>query len=384
MRLLAACSLGGAGHLNPLVPFLSVAERQGDDVVVVAPPALQAMVEARGFRFWPGGAPPEELVAPIRERLPLAPLEEARVLANRELFGRLATEAMLPHMDRACAEWEPDLVLREPCEYSSAVVAGQRGIRVAQVAISLAEAEAGSIDAAGPALEDHRHGLTDELWTAPYVSPFPASLDPSPFPNTVRFRPPVPDGHAPLPDWWGGASGPLVYATLGTVLGYMSIGPGVYRTVLHALAGLEVRVLMTVGHTIDPAVLGPVPDNVHVEQWVEQERILGQAALVVCHGGSGTVLGALSAGVPLVVVPLFADQFENGRRVVRSGAGRVVAEETVAHARSQPLDDTDALLIRRHIEMTMGHPAHREAARRISGEMASRPGVEEILAGLTT
>ena len=34
MRMLAACSLGGVGHLNPLLPFLAAAERLGDDVVV--------------------------------------------------------------------------------------------------------------------------------------------------------------------------------------------------------------------------------------------------------------------------------------------------------------------------------------------------------------
>jgi UDP:flavonoid glycosyltransferase YjiC (YdhE family) len=42
------------------------------------------------------------------------------------------------------------------------------------------------------------------------------------------------------------------------------------------------------------------------------------ADLVVCHGGSGTAFGALAAGVLIVVVPLFADQFENGRRPGRS------------------------------------------------------------------
>ncbi len=90
---------------------------------------------------------------------------------------------------------------------------------------------------------------------------------------------------------------------------------------------LDVRVLLTVGRQFDSAALGPVPDNVHVETWVDQARVFDRAEVVVCHGGSGTVFGAVAAGVPLVVVPVFADQFENGHRVAGTGAGVVVESE---------------------------------------------------------
>ena len=42
------------------------------------------------------------------------------------------------------------------------------------------------------------------------------------------------------------------------------------------------------------------------------------------HGGSGSTLGALAFGVPLVVIPLFADQPYNARRVHEVGAGIAV------------------------------------------------------------
>ena len=63
----------------------------------------------------------------------------------------------------------------------------------------------------------------------------------------------------------------------------------------------------------------------HVERFVPQADVFGHASLVVTHGGSGTTLGALAAGLPLVVVPLFADQPDNARRVEAVGAG-VIAE----------------------------------------------------------
>jgi hypothetical protein len=379
MRVLASCSLGGAGHLGPLLPFLGAARRRGDDALVVGPAALGDMAARAGVSFVAGGEPAEADVAPIREQLPVLPPREASVLGNRDLFGRLAASALLPAVERVCADWRPDVVLRDPCEYASAVVAPRRGVPTAQVAISLAEAEDSSIAAAAPALDEHRHGLADELRATPYLTRFPASFDPSPFPVTVRYRTDDPTASR-LPDWWGGSDAPLVYVTFGTVLGHMTIATDVYRTVLRAVAGLDARVLLTVGHAVDPARLGPLPGHVHVERWVDQADALAPSDLVVCHGGSGTVLGALAAGVPMVVAPLFADQHENARRIAAAGAGRRVAlavrpsGDDVAVAA-----DAGAAAIAEAVESVLATDAQRAHARRLADEMAASPSVAEVL-----
>jgi UDP:flavonoid glycosyltransferase YjiC (YdhE family) len=324
-------------------------------------------------------------VAPIRERLPVAPPREASVLGNRDLFGRLATTAMLPVMRQVCGDWTPHIVLREPCEYASAVVAHHMGIPTVQVAISLAEAEAASITAAAPALEDHRRGLVRELHGSPYLTRFPASLDPSPFPTTVRFRAPgMVDGEA-LDDWWDGSDAPLVYATFGTVLGHISIAADVYRMALAAVKELDARVLLTVGRRFDRAGLGPIPANVHIEAWVDQAKVVDEADLVVCHGGSGTVLGALAAGVPVVVVPLFADQFENGRRVAGCGAGLMIEpEEGDANRPRRILGHADVPRIVDAINAVLGTVSYGRNARRIAREMSAAPTVDQVLEALLT
>jgi len=88
---------------------------------------------------------------PLWERFAVADPAEQAVLANRELFARLCTTAMLPTLEGAFAWFRPDLVVREPCEYASAVVAEQRGVRHVQVAIGLAEVERASLEVAAPA-----------------------------------------------------------------------------------------------------------------------------------------------------------------------------------------------------------------------------------------
>jgi UDP:flavonoid glycosyltransferase YjiC (YdhE family) len=364
-----------------LLPFLDAAVHHGHEVRVAAPPALAEMIQAAGHTCWICDEPPEAEVAAIREQLPVAPPDEASRLGNRELFGRLGTAAMLPGMDRLSADWVPDLLLREPCEYASAVVAHRRGIPVAQIGISLAEVEAGSLRVAEPALRPYGPGLMEALVETVYVSRFPPSLDPSPFPDTVRYRQRSAGdvaGGGVLRDWWVGRTAPLVYVTFGTVIGYLPDAPARFRLALDAVAELDARVLLTVGRHLDPARLGTIPSNVHVEAWVPQVEVMGEANLVVCHGGSGTMLAALAAGVPVVVVPVFGDQFPNGRRAAAAGAGLVVEPE---RANGSSLVGMPARLTEA-ITTVLSDPVYGLGAQRLAAEMSGAASVADVLRGL--
>lgn len=305
------------------------------------------------------------------------------MLANRDLFGRLATTAMLPAMQEVVREWKPDLVLRDPCEYASALAAWPMEIPTAQVAIGLAEVERGSIEVAAPALEAHREGLVARLLRTPYVTRFPASIDPSPFADTRRLCE-RPSGVAAvaIPDWWSGSTGPLIYVSFGSVLGYMTIAAQMYETVLDAVAGLDARILLTVGRQFDRSRLAHLPANVHVEPWIDQSQVLGQAtqtALVVCHGGSGTTFGALAAGIPVVIVPVFADQFVNGSAVERVGAGILVDTGRDDRGNRRPPSGSDAPRIREAVATALAADSYRDCAQRIAAEMAALPSARVVL-----
>jgi UDP:flavonoid glycosyltransferase YjiC (YdhE family) len=80
-----------------------------------------------------------------------------------------------------------------------------------------------------------------------------------------------------------------------------------------------------VGRQVDVAGLGPLPPNARVVNWWPQAEALAEAAIVLGHGGFGTTMGAVVAGVPQVVCPLFStDQVVNARHVASAGAGRRV------------------------------------------------------------
>ncbi len=379
MRVLLS-STDGAGHFGPLRPFIDALVARGNDVLMVVPPQLEATVRAMGQPFVVSAEPPAGELTTLRERFSTLSGHEASMLGNRELFGRLWTAALLPTAERACREWRPQLVLHEAAEYASAIAAERCGVAHAQVAISLAEVEAGSLAAAAPALAEHAEDIVGRLRASPYLTRFPASLDPSPYPATERFRE---RAAPPRADRWSGGDAPLVYVTFGSVTGGLPNAVAVYRTALDAVAGLHARVLLTVGRGVDIGTLGPVPENAHVEAWVPQADVLADATLVVAHGGSGTTFGTLAAGVPLVIVPLFADQLVNAERAARAGAAVVVEPDRDAERGLGTLGPQHAPRLRAAIETILADPSYARAASRIAGEMAALPSIEKLLARFT-
>lgn len=381
MRVQLGCSLGGEGHLVPLANVAKAFERAGHEVVVLVPPALARSAQQSGLDYRVGDEPPRAFVDGIWQRMREGPPDAVAGLIDRELFADRCTEAMLPAARELRDAWRPDLVVREPCEYASGVVALESGIPQAQVGISLAALESRVLAMVAPIIDRFLPGLAAAIESAPYLSAFPSSLDPSPWPDTRRFRV-ARSTTEPGANWKPRGDAPLVYVTFGTVLGHLAEAIAVYRCALDAVAGLPVRVLMTVGRGTDPASLGPIPDNVRIEQWVPQETVLGQTAVVVCHGGSGTTMGALAAGVPVVICPLFADQPRNAQAIQRVGAGVVVASEDPAPGGLRRLGPEHVAPLRASIEQVLGDPAYRRVAERIAAEMAVLPTLDELVARL--
>ena len=300
---------------------------------------------------------------------------------DRELFAGHCTDAMLGAARDLCHEWRPHLVVREPCEYATAVVAHDARIPQLQVGLSQSAIEYAVLEQVTETLERHATGVAGAIAAAPYLTAFPASVDPSPWPDTRRFRQSAGIPEA-LPDWWPSDLRPLVYVTFGSVLGHLPEAQVVYRIVLDAVAGLETRVLMTVGRAFDPTVLGPIPDNTHVERWVPQHEVFPHAQLVVCHGGSGTTFGALAAGLPLVICPLFADQSANAQVVADAGAGVVFTGRHRAPGGVGSLRIEDCASLRNTIESALREPGRAHAARRLAEEIARVPTLEQALGRL--
>jgi UDP:flavonoid glycosyltransferase YjiC (YdhE family) len=96
-----------------------------------------------------------------------------------------------------------------------------------------------------------------------------------------------------------------------------------HRLLRAALAGLAhepVRVIATWnGREPDPPI--PVPDNAVLVPWLSYAQTMPLCDLVVCHGGHGTLVRALTTGSPVVICPAGGDMAENAARVAWAGLG---------------------------------------------------------------
>lgn len=112
---------------------------------------------------------------------------------------------------------------------------------------------------------------------------------------------------------------------------------------LRGLADAPVRVLATYNRRLPSRPL-PVPDNTTVVDWVSYARTLPHCDAIVCHAGHGTLVRALSLGVPVVACPVAGDMNENAARLVWAGAGvrvprRFISPRPLRHAVELALGD---------------------------------------------
>lgn len=293
----------------------------------------------------------------------------------------------MPALIDVVAQLRPDIIVRDPCELGSLVAALRAGIPQVQVAIGMDR----FVVAVAPWLEEPLRELQvmaglDPLGGAelilgtPTLTTVPAVMDAVHSDGGAvesrrrvwRFRHGSPVGGPTLPARWGDPTAPLVYVSFGSVAGSLERFAALYPAVLLALADLPVRVLLTTGAAADPVRLDPLPTNAWVERWWPQEAAMVEAALVIGHGGFGTTMTALSAGVPQIVMPLFAlDQFLNARQVRAVGAGIELPGD---------LDAVDQLP--GAVRSLLGDPRFADAARSVAAEIANLPEVGTMVAVL--
>lgn len=110
---------------------------------------------------------------------------------------------------------------------------------------------------------------------------------------------------------------PLVYVSFGS---FLSVRGDVLARVAQALRGLDVNVAIAVGST-EASELGPIPESWLVRSFLPQVALLGRSALAVTHGGNNSVTEAMTAGVPLLVLPFSTDQFAGAAALDDCGFG---------------------------------------------------------------
>jgi UDP:flavonoid glycosyltransferase YjiC (YdhE family) len=317
----------------------------------------------------------------------LEPPPEANTIATyfAHKFVRATAPSVATDVVALARRWHPDLIVRESTEYGGSLAAQVLGIPSAALQVAsptlmsddVLAAVAVTLDDLRPRLDlppdPEMAALRDELVVcfAPPALHDPGFRLPAGFRSFHPAQNPV-DGDVPDAIAGLGAERPLVYATLGTVFNDPAYQLALFPAVLEGLGDAPVDLLLTVGPNVDPSSLGAQRPGARVVGFVPQSAVLGRSAVVVCHGGYGTLLDAVDAAVPLVVVPYGADQYLNAATVERLGIGLVLDEAAVSAGTIRQA--VDALL-------EPGAP-QRHRIRELRNEWRALPGPADAVAAL--
>lgn len=372
MRVLIT-STPGVGHLLPLLPLAREAAARGHEVRVAVGAGLEPIVVTAGFRHGPvGPATLGEVVAGIPD---LAGRTGRRlaVVIFREVFCGVVASGIADDVLALAGAWRPDVIVHEDMELGSWVVAERLGIP--HVTVQATAWRPRMRELAGDPLNAlrARHGLAPDpelsgLVGAAFFTTRPSSLrDPGvPLPEvTAELRPIADDRHdGSVVDPFPPADGrPRIAVTLGTV----NAGQReVLRTIVAGAAATGAHVVVALG--ADPATLGEVPDGVTVQRYVPMSTLLPAANLIAFHGGSGTMLAALAAARPMVIVPLAADQPDNADLCEQAGVGRTV-----------PLESLTPDAVHSAVAEVLAQPTFRQRAAAVAAEIAAMPGPDAAM-----
>ncbi|MFI6101486.1 glycosyltransferase [Lentzea sp. NPDC051213] len=304
MRVIFA-SMASVGHTYPLIPLAVAMREAGHEVHFAVGEEMHRVLGKLGLRpFRPGF-----------------------------VFGEIYAEDIAPELERLL----PDLVIGEWAVPEVVSEARRRGFsalwhgfgRMFPDNIGFVKPVGGRhVDICPPSLQDRAFLGEDRIPLRP-----------------VPFSPP---GEVPVR-----TAGKLIYLTLGTAFGTREL-------LAEAVVGLGKLTDAQVVVAAPRVELTAVPPNVTVHPWLPQAEVLRYADVVVHHGGSGTMLGALAAGVPQVVLPQGADQFGNAAALVSAGAA--VRPEAFS-----------AGLIAESARLLLVDSSYREAAGQVAREIRHMP-----------
>lgn len=348
MRVLFA-TWTGSSHLFPMVPLAWAARAAGHDVRVAAPPSCTEAITGAGLAAVPVGRDvsreelarrTEGLAAWLGETAPwprdwarspetLGGEVEAvyRALAEKQF---VVAEAMVDDLLAFSRHWRPDVIVHDTVCYAATVVGAVLGVPAFSHMFGSPMITRNELqDMTGDPLPGYaalfeRFGALPPQGPAGWIDPCPPGLRwPARVERTdIRFVPYNGSGGAE-PAWLREPKQrPRVCLTWGVTAAQVRPErmPEAFERTLKALSALDVDIVLAVT-AAHRGLLGDLPPRVRVAEGVPFTQLLPGCDALIHHGGTGTGLTAVAAGLPQLMLPLAPVLAAFAERVDAAGAG---------------------------------------------------------------
>jgi UDP:flavonoid glycosyltransferase YjiC (YdhE family) len=356
------------GHLHSIVPLASALQSAGHLVAVATGAEIGPAVKEAGL---------QPLMAGMHTRD-----AEIRFPGENPAYGFSTLRAKIDDLlEIMQSTFRPNIIIRESTDLAASIAAEVVEVPCLTFGVCTAIPLAVWLRQAGAGISQLRadYGLPADpelgfLHRTLYIDVVPPSVESlwiKSIPNVLYIRYEPWDGGTgrQSPAWVGQLPDrPTVLVTLGTV--YNKRTP-VMRTFLDALEDEDINVICTLGDDQPLQTFLPAPANVRIEQYLPHSLVLSSCDALLCHGGFNSVMGALSAGVPVVCVPQAGDQFINARRASELGFGIELGDQTILPATQ------DA--VREAVRRVVQESSFRQSAEMIRAEIEGQVQVSEVV-----
>ena len=323
VKILIWCT-PGRGHLNPVVPLARTIESMGHQVAIASSAKFAPVTERAGFEALSAGP---DWVEELADDVLPGFLSSVTPDGLAKMFARIAEEAVDDLFD-ATLGWGADILMRTPMAFAGWPAAERAGVPHVVVGFMVPMPAEILLDLAGQELADLLAGAgvqpdpeLQRLLGDLYLDLMPPALIPDGWPmpsNRQLLRPAVADGQQNAsPPWLDAMEDPIVLVTFGTIFNRR---PELWSAALDAI-GDDVSVIAAYGPNRPPPLGRYNTRRVRMEPYVPFDVVLPRCRAVVTHGGYGTVIAALSCGVPLCCIPMSADNPVNAMAVELAGVG---------------------------------------------------------------
>ncbi|NGO67569.1 glycosyltransferase [Streptomyces boncukensis] len=361
---------------TPLIPLAQAARLQGHQVLFAAggdslPTAAEAGLPVLD------AAPDADVTAPYRRFAATAMEREPTYAETMELLSDAFAEigeTLLPGLEAAARDWRADVVLYPPMlpaaglaarAAGSLAVLHEIGLRHPPFPLRGARAResgesAAPVPDAGVALGPDSLERFNSMVRPGDAPPYPV----------LPMRPGTHNGGGPVPTWaLRAGSRPRVLLTMGSVPEHVRAqGPLLAELAKGAEGALDAEVVVTTLGTGVGREPGASGERRRAVDFLPLGALLPTCAAVVHHGGMSTMLSALAAGVPQVIVTTTrGDALSNAEAVRQRGAGvRLEPSACSAGAAGEA------------VRAVVRDPAYRAASVRVAAELAARPGPQDV------
>lgn len=340
MRVLLT-SLPIRSHLMPtVVPLAQAFRDRGHEAIIATGPR---MAHVENTVVLPDVPAPEDFGTPPPWKPEVDGVLKVPLFAE-ELVARAAANIL----DFA-RRWRPDVILRETNEYGAQIAAEVLGLPHALLDIApFAPLEI-------PDLDERKDEVRARFGVSGTDPVFTAALTPRSWhPAQHHYRVPTSRDRVETD----------IVATFGTNAGLLTTGSTLLHVVAEALGQVPARSVLAIGAG---EWTGPRPGNVELRPEVPQQQLLNTARVFVTHAGYGSVRESLTAGVPMVGLPLFADQPRNAARVAELKAGVTVDVKGLT-----------ATALAEKIKHVLATTTYHDVAETMAREMAELPSFTDI------